>query len=145
MAQKYLFGLDETGKVRIGTIMYYPDEYTVEGTEEVWLNQDRAFYDTETGQWTIYDRLTASGPATATTGETITVTATLPVDSPDTEISFQVRFGNETSEPVTVPVTDGTAEQQFSFDVEGAYTIIISSVHHGSASVGVTVSVGNPA
>jgi len=146
MAKKYVFSIGENGKVLTGTILDYPDEYTVEGTKQVWENQERAFYDAQSGNWTVYDRLSAAGPASATVGETITVTATLPAGSPDTEVSFQVRFGSETSDPVSVPVTSGAAEQELTFDVEGAYQIIASSVHHGSAFLGVNVveQTGNP-
>ena len=140
MAKKYMFGIDENGKAMMGTVLEYPDEYTTEGTEEVWENQERAFYDEQTGTWTVYDRLTVSGPNSAMIGETITVTATLPENSPDDEVTFQVRFEDELSDQVTVTAIDGVAEQQFSFDTEGVYTIIMSSVHHGSASLGVTVS-----
>jgi hypothetical protein len=133
-----MFGLAENGQVRIGTALDYPDEFDVEGSEDVWNNQNRAFYNN--GQWTIYDPLAVAVPASAATDETITATATLPAGSPDSSVTFQVTFNGEAADPVALGVVDGAASQQFSFDTPGTYRITASSEHHGAAVGEVVVS-----
>jgi hypothetical protein len=49
--KRYLFEIDAEGKPIKGTVVEYPDEYTVEGTEEVWLNTGRSTY--VNGEWVI--------------------------------------------------------------------------------------------
>ncbi|TMV49350.1 hypothetical protein FE783_12605 [Paenibacillus mesophilus] len=146
MKRKYMFEVDQTGKIARGTALIYPDEYNAEGTEEVWNNQARSFYNAQSGTWTVYDPLTLAAPTTAEVNATITATATLPNGTPDNEVSFSVSYGSESGDPVTITVADGTASQQFAFDTPGVYRITASSAHHGSASVEVTVSEpANPA
>jgi hypothetical protein len=138
--KRYLFAVSEDGRPSIGTVVEYPAEYTVEGTEEVWLNQDRAFF--VDGEWMVYDPLIVEKGQNGdiTTGATLNVTAFLPPDSPDTEITFAaIRDGQPVTEPITVQAEDGQAVHQFTFTNPGQYIITASSQHHGSAAVGVTV------
>jgi hypothetical protein len=136
--KKYVFGLAENGQARIGTVLDYPDDYTDEGDEDVWNNQNRAFK--VNGQWTIYDPLAVDVPASAATDETITATVTLPAGSPDTSVTFTVIFNGEAADPVAVDVVNGAASQQFAFDTPGTYRITASSEHHGAAVGEVVVS-----
>lgn len=83
-----------------------------------------------------YPRLTASvNPNPAAVNATVTVTATLPVGTPDTTVTFQVEGGTIYTEPVTT----GQASHAYAFAAAGRCRIICSSAHHGSAVVEVTV------
>lgn len=132
----YLFQVDSNGKIITGQAL----EGWVNGDINVWNAQERAFYDTTTGKWTIYDPIQITSPATATVNTAFTVTATLPTNSPDTEVQFNVIYNGQAGEPISVTVTNLQAVQQFSFAQPGKYTITVSSTHHGAASAEVTVS-----
>lgn len=132
----YLFQVDGNGKIIAGQAV----EGWINGDINVWNAQSRSFYDATTGKWTIYDPIQISAPATATVNTAFNVTATLPAGSQDTTVNFIVSYNGQAGEPVSVAVVDGQATQQFNFAQTGTYTITVSSVHHGSASVEVTVS-----
>lgn len=79
-------------------------------------------------------RVTAS-PSTAAVDTTVTVTATLPADTQDTQATFQVEGGSAISEDVV----DGQASHAYVFVSPGTYQINVSSVNHGRAVVEVVV------
>lgn len=140
VVQRFFFSVRENGSVEAGTVIEYPSEYTHEGTEEVWENQSRAFY--KNGGWVVYDliQLTRDTESTVLPGTEISVTATLPIDTPDSEISFVVYFNNDPIiDPTTVAVAEGQAQKAFIFEDEGYYFIHAQSEHHGVAVVGVSV------
>lgn len=147
MAKKYFFSLDANGKPANGTIMNIPDEYTHEADENVWLNQDRAFF--ENGAWTVYEPIVISVPEIAEVDATVSVSATLPVGSPDTDVSFVVSYtdenGEQTMEPIVVTAVDSVASHDFAFAVAGTYQISASSTHHGSDSGEVAINEPAPA
>lgn len=130
MAQKYMFSVNEQGKAATGTVIDYPNEYTHEGTQEVWENQERAFY--VDGQWIIYDKIALDVPTSGAADEEITATATLPADSPDSEVTFSVRYQDQEWEPITASAMDGQAQTTLEFAEVGAYQITVSSMHHGA-------------
>lgn len=68
--------------------------------------------------------------------QVVTVTATLPANTTDTEVIFKVDDGPE----IVEPVTNSQAEHSFAFSQPGVYTITVRSQNHGSASVEVTVA-----
>lgn len=81
-------------------------------------------------------KLTATAtPNTAAVNDTVTVTATLPGGSPDTEVTFQLEGGAAYQEPVTA----GQASHAYAFSLAGAYRITVSSAHHGAQTVEVTI------
>lgn len=138
--KRYFFQLNEQSQAVNGVEVIYPAEYTVEGTAEVMANQERAFY--IDGEWIIYDRLTIakSSDEPISVSDEITVTATLPADSPDNEVVFTALFnGRPLAEPVDVAVTDGQAVQAYIFDKPGYYTVSASSTHHGGAATVIVV------
>jgi hypothetical protein len=65
----------------------------------------------------------------------VTVTATLPADTPDAEVTFQVDGGQSYTEPVV----NGQASHAYAFSLPGTYRIQVSSAHHGQAVVEVIV------
>lgn len=132
----YLFQIDNNGAIVAGQSI----EGWINGDENIWNAQERAFYDSVSGKWIIYDPIQIDAPATATVNTTFAVIATLPTNSPDTTVNFIVSYNGQVGEPVSVEVVDGQAVQQFSFTQTGTYTITVSSVHHGSASAEVMVS-----
>lgn len=138
--KKYVFGLNPNGQVKIGTILEYPDEYTIEGSEDVWNTQNRAFY--VDGAWTIYDPLAlVAAPSSAVVNQVFNVIAQLPENSPDTVVNFSVQHDLEVlQDNLSVTVVDGQVSQAFSFDTDGAYKIIISSEHHGTIVAEVTIN-----
>lgn len=84
----------------------------------------------------VYPRLTASAsPNPAAVNAVVEVTAALPPDTPDTEVMFAVDGGT----PVTEPVVQGQAVHAYAFAQPGTYRITVSSQHHGTAVVEVTV------
>jgi hypothetical protein len=132
----YLFQVDSNGKITAGQAL----ENWINGDINVWNAQERSFYDATTDKWTIYDPIQINAPATATVNTAFTVTATLPTNTPDTTVNFNVIYNGQSGTPVSVNVTNLQATQQFSFAQAGTYTITVSSTHHGSASAEVTVS-----
>lgn len=85
----------------------------------------------------VYPRLSASAsPNPAAVNATVTITATLPADTPDTSVTFQVEGG----QAYTEPVTQGQASHAYAFAQSGVYRIAVSSVHHGTAIVEVTIA-----
>lgn len=74
-------------------------------------------------------------PNPATTNVTVVVRATLFPDPLDTEVTFQVEGGT----PITEPVYNGQASHAYAFVQPGVYRIVVSSAHHGTAVVEVTV------
>lgn len=84
----------------------------------------------------IYPRLTAeASPNPAAVNDIVTVTAALPLDSPDSEVVFQIAGGTAYSEPAT----GDQASHAYAFATAGDYMILVSSAHHGVAQVGVKV------
>ncbi|MBC7334878.1 MAG: hypothetical protein H5U01_01220 [Clostridia bacterium] len=67
--------------------------------------------------------------------EVVVVTATLPLDTPDTEVAFQLVGGQAYVEPVV----GGQASHAYVFTQTGVYEITVSSAHHGATVVEVTV------
>ncbi|MBC7340878.1 MAG: Ig-like domain repeat protein [Clostridia bacterium] len=83
-----------------------------------------------------YARLTAeAAPNPAAVNETVIITATLPPSSPDTAVVFQLAGG----QAYTEPVLNGQASHAYAFTMPGAYSIAVSSEHHGVQRVGVKV------
>jgi hypothetical protein len=74
-------------------------------------------------------------PTPATVNAVVTVTATLPADTPDAEVTFQVDGGQSYTEPVV----NGQASHAYAFSLPGTYRIQVSSAHHGQAVVEVIV------
>lgn len=139
--KKYVFTIGENGKAHTGTVLEYPDEYQYDGSEDVWNAMERSFYDKESGKWTVYDPLTIAGPSEAVVGDVISVTVTLPDESPDSEVTFSIRLDDgESTELGSVSATDGTAEMKISLDSAGSYTVFTTSEHHGWANMGVAVN-----
>lgn len=136
---RHVFEINENGKAIAGTIVTYPANYSVEGNEQVTENMGRAFY--LNGEWVIYDPLVISVNASEILeGDTVEATATLPEDSLDSTLVFNVRHnGEDLIEGIEAPVVDGTASQTFEFEVSGSYSITVTSKHHGVGNVGVTV------
>ncbi|AFK87697.1 hypothetical protein Tsac_2844 [Thermoanaerobacterium phage THSA-485A] len=132
----YLFQVDTNGKIIAGQAI----ENWVNGDANVWNAQERSFYNATTGQWTIYDPIQINAPATASINTAFNVAATLPTNSPDTSVEFNVIYNGQAGTPIPVNVTNLQATQQFNFAQAGTYTITVSSEHHGSASAEVTVS-----
>lgn len=77
----------------------------------------------------------SASPIPASVNAVVEVTATLPADTPDAEVTFVVDGGA----PVTEPVAQGTATHAYAFTAPGIYRITVSSQHHGAAVVEVTV------
>jgi len=71
----------------------------------------------------------------AVVDQVVTVTATLPTNTQDTEVVFRVDDGPD----IVESVTNGQAEHSFAFSLPGVYTITVSSQNHGTAAVEVTV------
>ncbi|ALS27206.1 hypothetical protein IJ21_18050 [Paenibacillus sp. 32O-W] len=138
LAKKYLFAIDADGKPTVGTVLYYPEEYTHEVPEEVWDNRDRAqFVD---GEWVIHDPLTVSGPSEVAMGEDFDVLVSVPQPSPDDAVFVTVIYDGEASEPQPVQLSGGSAVIPLRFDTAGVYTISVRSRYHGFASLGVAVN-----
>jgi len=78
----------------------------------------------------------AASPNPAAVNTTVTVTATLPVDTPDTSVTFQAEGGTAYREPVS----NGQASHMFAFAALGIYHVTASSAHHGKTTVEVVVS-----
>lgn len=72
----------------------------------------------------------------ASVDQVVTVTATLPIDTQDTEVIFKVEDGPDIIEPVS----NDTAEHPFAFSAPGNYTITVTTPNHGCATVEVTVA-----
>lgn len=141
MTPRYLFGLDANGAIVIGTVIddpsaVIPIEYSVEGTLQQWQAQERSFHDAIAGAWTTYPLLTvAASPNPAVANQTLTVTATLPAGSPDSQVAFRVVGGASYVETCI----DGQATHAFAFAAAGTYRIAVSSTHHGVIEVEVMV------
>lgn len=140
MAIIYLASVDTDGKFLTGTAVNYTDEYTEIISAEVFENAGRAQY--VNGAWIIHDLLTATAPATVTTGQDFDVTVTLPPNAPVSTVTVSVRNGSETTEPQTVGAVNGVATVPMRFDDAGSYTIIVGSRFNGSATAVVEVSAG---
>lgn len=138
MAIKYVFTIDEQGKPTRGTTLTYPDEYEVDGTEGVWNNQDRAYYDRISKTWTVHEQLQLTAPATAEPDVPIDVTASVPGGFVDVSIQIYLEDAGERILVATVP--SASATQPFTFTELGLYTLWAVTEHHGSAKVEVTVS-----
>lgn len=90
----------------------------------------------EGGVVKVYGELAISAtPNPVAANSVVTVTATLPPDSPDTEARFQVYGGDFYSSPVV----SGQADHTYVFSAPGTYRIAVLSAHHGTAAVEVTV------
>lgn len=88
------------------------------------------------GSIVVYDPLNASVlPNPVPVNSTVTVTATLPVGSPDAQVTFQAEGGGAYQEPVV----NGQAAHAYAFAAAGNYRIAVSSAHHGTAYAEVTV------
>jgi hypothetical protein len=138
MGNIYLVAVDESGKAHSGASI--PIDGYLQVTEDIYNNIGRAFY--IDGEWVIYERLSIakSSDEPISVGDEITVTATLPADSPDSAVTFSVVFnGVLLSEPVEVAVSDGQAVQAYIFDKPGYYTVSASSTHHGGAATVIVV------
>ncbi len=85
----------------------------------------------------LYDYLIASSSAPSPTAvnAAVMVMATLPANSPDTEVTFKLGGGVAYVEPVA----NGQASHSYAFAAPGTYRIIVSSTHHGSVIVEVVV------
>lgn len=130
----YWFVIDANGKPVFGVAA---PPGSVQGSREVWENQDRAFYDAATGTWTIYDPIAVTAsPNQAAVNDVVEVTATLPTDTPDAEVTFAVEGGA----PVTEPVVQGQATHAYAFSLPGTYSVTVSSAHHGSQTIEVTTT-----
>lgn len=77
----------------------------------------------------------AADPNPAAAGQAITVRATLPPGTPDTEVTFQVEGG----QAYVKPVTGGQASHTYAFASPGIYQIMVSSAHHGPRKMEVSV------
>lgn len=77
----------------------------------------------------------SASPNPAAVNAVVEVTATLPTDTPDTEVTFSVEGGA----PVTEPVAQGTATHAYAFARPGTYRITVSSQHHGTATIEIEV------
>jgi hypothetical protein len=77
----------------------------------------------------------AASPNPAGVNDIVTVTASLPPDTPDTEVTFQLVGGQAYIEPVS----SGQASHAYAFAQPGVYEIAVSSAHHGTATVEVTI------
>lgn len=146
---RYFFAIDsKNGRVFIGSAIHSPEERpevcSIEGDEQVWLNQGRAFY--INGSWYIYPPISVTVPTTnVNVNQVVTATATLPPGSPDTEVQFCVAWQDSNGEwhrtdPITVPVVNDQASKDFQFAEAGVYCIEAMSEHHGGSFVEVTVS-----
>lgn len=74
-------------------------------------------------------------PQTADPGQTVTVTATIPEGSDDTEVLFTIPDVFEQAEPVS----NGQASHLLQFDQPGTYYVEVSSQRHGRQTVEVVV------
>lgn len=84
----------------------------------------------------VYPKLIAgAGPNPATVNATVTVMATLPAASPDTQVTFQVMGGQAFIEPVS----NLQASHAFAFASAGTYQVAVSSAHHGTVWLEVVV------
>lgn len=133
-----LVSLDLDGKMKSGTIVPYPAEYTHQCTDEVMENAGRAQF--INGAWIIHDLLQITGPATALIDEALTYTVTLPAGSPDNTVNVRIASDGQQTDLGSYPVTAGQALIPLSFDTAGTYTITASSRFHGSDSVTLVVS-----
>jgi hypothetical protein len=77
----------------------------------------------------------AASPNPAAVNAVVEVTAALPVDTPDTTVTFAVEGGA----PATEPVANGQAVHAYAFARPGTYRISVSSAHHGTRIVEVVV------
>ncbi len=86
----------------------------------------------------IYPKLVVeASPNPAAVNATVEVTATLPLNTPDTEVIFTLRGGGT---PIKEPVVQAKAVHAYAFASAGTYRIAVSSAHHGTAYVEVTVA-----
>lgn len=146
---KYYFAIDNSGRILKGCAVHTFEEpmedCIIEEDEQVWLNQNRAFYSITTGKWVIYSPIILTVPTSVTVNVPITVTATLPTGSPDTEIKLCVAWQDVSGElhradPMTVSVVDGQASMDIQFSTAGRYLIEAFSEHHGLTNAEVVVS-----
>lgn len=144
---RYFFAVDSEGRALKGCAVHPfekpADNCTVEGDEQVWNNQGRAFY--VSGLWHIYPPIAVTAPANVNVNEPISVVAVLSPDTPDTEVKFRVVWQDNQgawhiADPVTVPVISGQASKDILFMAPGKYLIEVLSKHHGVASTEVMVS-----
>lgn len=138
---RYLFAVDDNGKCLMGCAVADgdgpPADMNIEGDATVWLNQERAFYDSAAKKWTVYDPIaTSTTPNPAAVNAVVELTATLPPDTPDTQVTFAL----EGWTPVTESVVQGQATHAYAFTAPGTYRVTVSSAHHGSATVEVVVA-----
>lgn len=76
-----------------------------------------------------------ANPNPAGVNQSVNVTALLPADTPDPTVTFQVQGGAAYLEPIAA----GQAAHTFAFATPGRYSLLVSSDHHGTTWLEVTV------
>lgn len=131
--KKYFFAVNEDGRPTKGTVIDLPDEYNAEGSEEVWLNQGRAFF--TNSEWIVYGPISVNAPDQVSVGDSYEVEINLPKNSPDTEVTLKIG-----TELITLNCIDGSVSHTQTAHELGTVNMEIASEHHGTVGIEILVN-----